>query len=285
MRSWRTVLLLLMPFVLAACANPQAPQGQLPEPGSQVTGVMGGEPVSADQNWARAIVLVLASNGERCTGALIKPDVILTAAHCVEFGEDNVSFTIRFRKAAGANDLVSLESAETREVLAHEDYAAAGNVVINDIALIALKNPAPEGVVPLELAPSVRGLSSRESLLAIGYGKTKDFHIAEPDSDVLHSAPVFAASRIGRDPVPSMTDQSELILVSQKNGKGICSGDSGGPLLRWQEGRYQILGVANFVMNAMVRDRRCSGYSAFRSVVAYQDWIQRSISHLGAKTP
>ncbi|MBN4669346.1 trypsin-like serine protease, partial [Pandoraea nosoerga] len=49
--------------------------------------IVGGGAPSTD-GVARAVVTIVGSRGNFCTGALIAPKVVLTAAHCVQPGAD-----------------------------------------------------------------------------------------------------------------------------------------------------------------------------------------------------
>ena len=86
-----------------------------------------------------------------CTGTLIAPDLVLTAASCVigEDGEPVDAGTIRFR--AGLIEGVALaDSAVTRTIVAkgyrHVEPASA-EMILRDVALLELATPVPSGVV------------------------------------------------------------------------------------------------------------------------------------------
>ena len=49
--------------------------------------MVGGAPAAPDLI-ARAVVLIVGSRGNFCTGAALAPDLVLTAAHCVLPGAD-----------------------------------------------------------------------------------------------------------------------------------------------------------------------------------------------------
>ena len=67
-------------------------------------------------------------------------------------------------------------------------------------------------------------------------------------------------------------DFETKICIDARGGKGVCSGDSGGPLIDEDSG---LLGVASFVSGAGCE----SGYPhCFTAVPSYLDWIEENKS-------
>ena len=56
-------------------------------PASPAHAIVGGGAPSAE-GVARSIVTIVGSRGNFCTGAVIAPKIVLTAAHCVQPGAD-----------------------------------------------------------------------------------------------------------------------------------------------------------------------------------------------------
>ena len=97
-----------------------------------------------------------------CTGALIAPDVVLTAAHCLfdpetraRIGEDEIQFLAGFRNGRAT------AYRSVRRAVIHPDYVYTGpegaDHVHVDVALIALDRPVRNtSVVPFETAARPR---------------------------------------------------------------------------------------------------------------------------------
>ena len=266
-------------LALAACAQESSQQARLQ---SGATEILGGEAVRDDQSWARAIVLIKASNDERCTGTLIEPDLVLTASHCVEILDEtgeSATLTVHVRKANGGFD-----EFKTGVLRSHEDYAVISGSVYNDIALIQLEKPVDPSIKPLKVAAAMNNLSPRTELVATGYGKTKDFFVAEEPEEILRTVDVKPSLKLnGQQISPRYTEKSEMIVVDQKSERGICSGDSGGPLLRKVGTTFEVVGVANLVTNPANQQAPCVGYGAYQNVVFHKAWLKSATQDVRAE--
>jgi len=139
-----------------------------------------------------------------CSGALVAPDLVLTAAHCLDvFGAEGP-----YEVFAGAT-LPDGTWVRVREARAHPAYVPATHAF--DVALLRLA--APLDVEPFVLATAAPRVG--DTARAVGFGDTRDGAPAgmrlQGDTAVVDV--LAAAFRAG--PSPSMS----------------CTGDSGGPVL------------------------------------------------------
>ncbi|MCB9678733.1 MAG: trypsin-like serine protease [Alphaproteobacteria bacterium] len=152
-----------------------------------------------------------------CTGSVITPRVVLSAAHCsgevpleavVQFG------SVRFGEVAADPEVsIGIESAAL-----HPDYIPLGPGTVGefDFAVVVLAEPSPVDAVFFRTRP-IEPADVGTVLRSVGYGIDE----------------TGAGSGIKRSASLTISDFDEMYLISDNadnGGSNICSGDSGGPM-------------------------------------------------------
>jgi hypothetical protein len=209
--------------------------------------VFHGSPVGAgDAPW----FVQLTTRGPICGGALIAPDRVLTAAHCVQ-GADPGRVSVRLNGVRhewlGARFPTTYR--EISSPVDPQNPRASGT--IDDLAVIQLKSPITD-VAPLPLAQPAP--APGEPTLTIGTGRTGP-------SPAGGSKVPLGASQVVSDDCPSAYGarlfhpaQHLCTLDPTANHAQSCAGDSGSPVMVQRNGAWAVAGVVTWGGETYGRD-------------------------------
>ena len=229
---------------------------------------------SRDALGARAsTVRVETSRGELCTGAVIAPEIVLTAAHCLMGGGSIsvVSLDTRFRTR---RQLVVA-------VLPHPSFVPGTTPRTQpgtDLALLRLAQPLPRDIEPLTLGS---GLWQGETITMAGYGLSAENN--KRTARRLRETQLVNAGNY-------TTQNTVKVAVDAENrgetpGAGACRGDSGGPVLRGSGTRSRdLVGIVSWSSGPLKTQARriCGGFTAITPVSDYRGWITEGSARLRA---
>ena len=212
---------------------------------SPASAVIGGSPASiADNPWE---VMLVIDGGTLCSGSLVSPSVVVTAAHCFTSMRD----VSRIEAFAGITAM-SERSADTRlrlaSVTVHPDFDPS--TFVNDIAVLTLATPiTPSSTVGVIALPY--GLDAATWPAAGTPARIAGWGITSPTggkaADSLQSATVQLLANPGAPCGQYGTAQPANILCAGVPSGGIdtCQGDSGSGLVVDVNGRPVLAGVTS----------------------------------------
>ena len=230
--------------------------------------IIGGQPVPVED--FPFMTFVTLKNGF-CSGSIIAPHWVLTAAHCIVEGDGSIIPASSVTVERGWPSDYEVRR-EIGRLIPHPDYYYQGAGFRNDIALVEILEPfesehlfPAEVVTPdqeLKIIPAAGAIAT-----AVGYGRKENNEWSAGMRGV--EIPVYLPE-VCRD-MFSISYEDEMAhdrtLCAGTEEKRINSGDSGGPLLIRTGTGWTQVGVAS------IRAAASYQLSIYTRVASVYDWI------------
>lgn len=207
-----------------------------------------------DYGW-KSTVYVQLENG-RCTGTLITPTAVLTAAHCAVAKPKFVAFF-------NGEKLIEPRLVKSYAIHPKNSTNPQGWSEHNDLAVLRLESPVSSKFVPVPLLTDLSLLKGE--VVIEGFGRTS------PNGNDKGLTQATLA-------VVGIDSGGYFVQLKDPAGRQSgCVGDSGGPGYVKVNGQYYLAAVSSFID---AEDRNCSSgtHATFSQIVVnYLKWIGEEV--------
>lgn len=234
--------------------------------------VGGSRDIPADHPGSTSTVALVYENAPpanlraECTGTVIAKNLILTAAHCVDPARIDV-LKVYFTKNSEFGEGVVLRRIKVADYRIFPKFFEPYDLSF-DVAWLKLAEPIPDFALPMPIVVDDKLLVSRTPVDLAGYGNISFGFSA------MQFEKRFVTVRIekflNRTPF-------HALLFFREPGKGMCYGDSGGPLFMKVNGRWTVAGVTKgLVTQQFGGNSDCKDTGIYTFPGMYIDWLERT---------
>jgi hypothetical protein len=246
--------------------------------------IIGGQPAAPGYLGYVTFVGALIGDGTAlyCTGALVAPSVVLTAAHCAVLLTNTTLPSWAFTVGTGRVDLSDTTTGQVLGVSNVVMYPTWNEITRRgDVALLQLAQPSSASTIPIASASDASWAYQPDtSTVVAGWGRTGP-------SSSLSSQLNWLDLNVQKDnfcwrQFAPLYDETSMFCASQPGTTAsACNGDSGAPTVAMSpSGDYKVIGVASLQVNDS-----CTPPNLFARVSAVSPWLASQIAFLQATAP
>jgi len=213
-------LFVLLSAVACALAA-EIPEGMVPQLDGRIVG--GTATSISSYPWQ---ISLQRNGGHSCGGSIYAPNIIITAAHCLQGGVSVSSLRIRAGSSTWNSGGVVVSVAAYKN---HESYNSRS--MINDIAVIRLSSSLTysSNIKNIGLASSAP--ANGAACTCSGWGTLSSGSSSIPTTLQKVDMKIVSRTSCASSTYGYGTQIKETMICAYASGKDACQGDSGGPLV------------------------------------------------------
>ena len=267
-------LWLLLGGCAAAAPGEGSTEAEAPPVGQARSAIVNGAPSTASQD--SAVLIAIGTGGQFCTGALIAPNLVLTARHCVQGTDETTecgAYTTRTDPSTMGIAVGVGASATTIAAHGKKTFVDSGtSMCSHDVALILLDQDIPNASIA---AVRLSKVKAGETTTTVGYG---DNGFGTPTATRYQRASL-KIDAVGPTSQTYTTKDNKAIAFTVhageiSTGESTCFGDSGGPLF---DAQGSIIGMTSRGLDGECIDRP----SIFTDTASHADLIAQAATEAG----
>jgi trypsin len=238
--------------------------------------IVGGTDAGTCQFPTVTSMLVFDGSAMICSGTLIHPQVVMTAAHCIipESPIDAVGFGEHAPETGVPAAIIDVAFCQ-----AHPDYETMGK---HDVAFCMLSQPLALEITPVLDGCEAQALQPGLEIVIAGFGST--FAVVDDAGNITEIEGV-GTKRYTTQTIHSLDDFAGAVNFASPNGsQSACFGDSGGPaFVRMSDGTWRVFGTGSQLFDPgglpppVEPGNACGVGASYGNASLVVDWLETSI--------
>lgn len=273
----RTILFFLSCLILGCAPSPDHPTDYFDDE-AQI-GIIGGQKTEPTSDIARSTVfvdLVKKVDGKdmrtSCSGVIVNPTTILTAAHCVYIDSEKNTAQVQgepvkayIRFGSDMTNIKTIPYILANQIITHPQFQSQKIKKIQqyDIAILKLSSPVPAPYKPVRILPDFSLIKIQAPVIAVGYGQTDQQGI----SPLIYLKHVI---------VPVRGIAFNYIETRPTDSDTTCHGDSGGPMFLNFKGTIYLVGTLSSGRKGS-QGQPCGGVATYTRLDFIRDFLSPHI--------